>query len=259
MQAQRAARHLRAANFLQFLVNNAGMPGLTRLASTRTFTDGETSNGSAAAVFWAGLAGGVATGAALMSTESAKAEASSEPSDQRVTSFAASVNQLTAGSSGRSKSAALAKSSVRSSASPAPQAAPTPQSSPGLPQYTSEEVSKHKTPDTGIWVTYTDGVYDITEFVAVHPGGASKIMLAAGGAVDPFWALYQQHMKEEVQDILAEYKIGTLVGERHGPSSGVSTAACICPGSLTTTAVLQATLPATLIGWHACVTASPFP
>ncbi len=32
-----------------------------------------------------------------------------------------------------------------------------------------------------------DGVYDITDFVAQHPGGASKIMLAAGGAVDPFW------------------------------------------------------------------------
>jgi hypothetical protein len=34
-----------------------------------------------------------------------------------------------------------------------------------------------------------DGVYDITEFVTMHPGGAAKIMMAAGGAVDPFWAM----------------------------------------------------------------------
>uniref|UniRef100_A0A3B4BIB7 Cytochrome b5 heme-binding domain-containing protein n=1 Tax=Periophthalmus magnuspinnatus TaxID=409849 RepID=A0A3B4BIB7_9GOBI len=30
---------------------------------------------------------------------------------------------------------------------------------------------------------FGSGVYDITEFVAMHPGG-DKIMLAAGGAVD---------------------------------------------------------------------------
>lgn len=32
-----------------------------------------------------------------------------------------------------------------------------------------------------------DGVYDITKFVANHPGGKDKIMLAAGKAIDPFW------------------------------------------------------------------------
>lgn len=41
----------------------------------------------------------------------------------------------------------------------------------------------------GIWVTYKDGVYDITQFVALHPGGAHKIMLAAGGPVEPFWSM----------------------------------------------------------------------
>ncbi len=41
-------------------------------------------------------------------------------------------------------------------------------------------------------VTFKDGVYDVTDFIAAHPGGASKIMLAAGGSVEPFWALYQQ-------------------------------------------------------------------
>jgi sulfite oxidase len=44
--------------------------------------------------------------------------------------------------------------------------------------FTAEEVAKHKTPDTRVWVTYKDGVYDITDFVQNHPGGAQKIMLA---------------------------------------------------------------------------------
>ena len=31
--------------------------------------------------------------------------------------------------------------------------------------YTLEEVSKHKTKATGVWVYYKDGVYDITKFI----------------------------------------------------------------------------------------------
>ena len=50
----------------------------------------------------------------------------------------------------------------------------------------------------GIWVTYKDGVYDVTRFVEQHPGGAQRLMLAAGGAIDPFWAMYQQHNNDQV-------------------------------------------------------------
>uniref|UniRef100_A0A8C6UCX1 Cytochrome b5 heme-binding domain-containing protein n=1 Tax=Neogobius melanostomus TaxID=47308 RepID=A0A8C6UCX1_9GOBI len=52
-----------------------------------------------------------------------------------------------------------------------------------LPIFSQEEVSRHRTLEDGIWVTYKGGVYDITEFVAIHPGG-DKIMLAAGGSVE---------------------------------------------------------------------------
>lgn len=38
----------------------------------------------------------------------------------------------------------------------------------------------HKTKKEGIWVTYKDGVYDITDFVDGHPGGSKRIMMAAG-------------------------------------------------------------------------------
>jgi sulfite oxidase len=61
------------------------------------------------------------------------------------------------------------------------------------PTYTRDEVALHTTKETGIWVTYKNHVYDITNFIANHPGGHDKIMLAAGKAIDPFWRIYQQH------------------------------------------------------------------
>lgn len=77
---------------------------------------------------------------------------------------------------------------------------------PALPVYTQQEVTSHRTVEDGVWVTYKGGVYDITEFVAMHPGG-DKILLAAGGALEPFWALYAVHNSEHVLEILSEYKV----------------------------------------------------
>ena len=73
-----------------------------------------------------------------------------------------------------------------------------------------EDVSQHNTHEKGIWVTYKGQVYDITEFIASHPGGPSKIILAAGGALEPFWALYAVHNNQHVLDMLEEYWIGSL-------------------------------------------------
>lgn len=86
----------------------------------------------------------------------------------------------------------------------------TPTSS--LPVYSQEEVTKHSSIEKGIWVTYKGGVYDITDFVAIHPGG-DKILLAAGKALEPFWALYAVHGQEHVLEILSEYKVGILRAE----------------------------------------------
>ena len=50
----------------------------------------------------------------------------------------------------------------------------------------------HDSEDKRIWVTYREGVYDITDFVPNHPG-ANNILMAAGGSVEPFWNLYAVH------------------------------------------------------------------
>ena len=63
-------------------------------------------------------------------------------------------------------------------------------------------------------MTRADGVYDVSEFVAGHPGGPARLMLAAGGAIDPFWAMYAQHDTGQVRDILEGYRVGTLVSGR---------------------------------------------
>ncbi|KAL4433958.1 hypothetical protein ABPG75_000399 [Micractinium tetrahymenae] len=86
-----------------------------------------------------------------------------------------------------------------------------------LKEFDKDEVAKHRSKETGIWVTYKDGVYDVTKFVEQHPGGAQRLMLAAGGAIDPFWAMYQQHNNEQVKGILEEYRIGRLKGGAAAP------------------------------------------
>ena len=95
------------------------------------------------------------------------------------------------------------------------------------PSYTSQEVAQHNTLEKGIWVTYKGHVYDITEFIANHPGGPSKIVLAAGGALEPFWALYAVHNNQHVLDILEEYHIGSLAeGESSHHVSDIKVHVC---------------------------------
>lgn len=77
--------------------------------------------------------------------------------------------------------------------------------------FTKAEVAEHTTADKGIWVTYKEGVYDITSFIKNHPGGQDKIVLAAGQSVEPFWRIYQQHYNSKLPlELLAPLRVGTL-------------------------------------------------
>ena len=87
---------------------------------------------------------------------------------------------------------------------------------PALPEFTRAEVAKHASPDD-CWVLLDGKIYDITPFIKNHPGGVEKILLAAGQSVEPFWALYRQHLaappatpKEHVAEILGPLCVGRL-------------------------------------------------
>ena len=58
--------------------------------------------------------------------------------------------------------------------------------------FTAEDVARHRDAEAGIWVSYRGGVYDVTPFVQAHPGGAQRIMMAAGGPLEAYWRLYGQ-------------------------------------------------------------------
>jgi sulfite oxidase len=79
-----------------------------------------------------------------------------------------------------------------------------------FPTYSRRQVMDHRTKEDRIWITYKDGVYDITDWVPVHPGGEEKVMMGAGGALEPFWEMYDFHKHKDVYEILQKYRIGNL-------------------------------------------------
>lgn len=80
-----------------------------------------------------------------------------------------------------------------------------------MPVISLSEVREHDSVSKGVWVTYGDGVYDITNFINKHPGGQAHIMQAAGKSVMPFWQIHRQHYKSRTtMDTLAAMRIGTL-------------------------------------------------
>lgn len=79
----------------------------------------------------------------------------------------------------------------------------------GLKSYSSKEVAKHNHISKRIWCSYKSGVYDITDFIGRHPGG-DAILMAAGGALEPFWKLFAAHNTKQVLTLLENYRIGNL-------------------------------------------------
>ena len=52
-----------------------------------------------------------------------------------------------------------------------------------LHYYTRSEIQCHNT-ETSAWIVAGDDIYDVTDYVEVHPGGKYSIMKKIGGAVD---------------------------------------------------------------------------
>lgn len=74
-----------------------------------------------------------------------------------------------------------------------------------------KEVEFHNCVDRDIWVTYKNGVYDITDFIYNHPGGKEHLMGAAGQDIGEAWNLFQNHKQSSLAlKLLESMKIGEL-------------------------------------------------
>ncbi|KAI1314033.1 Oxidoreductase, molybdopterin-binding domain-containing protein [Xylaria venustula] len=79
----------------------------------------------------------------------------------------------------------------------------------GLPRYRLTEIKEHGPKSERPWVVYEDKVYDITDWVAAHPGG-EVILRAAGGCVEPYWDIFAIHKSQYVREILEQYVVGKV-------------------------------------------------
>lgn len=79
----------------------------------------------------------------------------------------------------------------------------------GLPRYRLSEIKEHGPTSERPWVVYGDKVYDITDWVAAHPGG-EVILRAAGGCIEPYWDIFSIHKSQHVRDILEQYIVGRV-------------------------------------------------
>jgi len=80
---------------------------------------------------------------------------------------------------------------------------------PSFPRFRLADVRQHDESSAHPWVTCEDKVYDITDWVAAHPGG-DVILRAAGGSIEPYWNIFSIHKSAHVREILDQYLIGYI-------------------------------------------------
>ncbi|KAK4217552.1 mitochondrial sulfite oxidase [Rhypophila decipiens] len=81
---------------------------------------------------------------------------------------------------------------------------------PSLPRFRLSSIrDEHGPTSPHPWVTYQDKVYDITDWIAAHPGG-DVILRAAGGSIEPYWNIFSIHKAPHVREILYQYLIGYI-------------------------------------------------
>ncbi|KAJ9606549.1 hypothetical protein H2200_008557 [Cladophialophora chaetospira] len=72
-----------------------------------------------------------------------------------------------------------------------------------------DEVKQHGKSADRKWVIKGTRVFDITDWIAAHPGGP-VIIRAVGGSIDPYWDIFSIHQNPDVYDILEDYFIGDI-------------------------------------------------
>jgi cytochrome b involved in lipid metabolism len=78
----------------------------------------------------------------------------------------------------------------------------------GVKTFSAADIATHKDA-TSCYTSISGGVYDLTAWVNMHPGGKQNILSICG--IDGTQAFMDQHHgRQKFLDILARFKIGTL-------------------------------------------------
>ncbi|EAY18716.1 Cytochrome b5-like Heme/Steroid binding domain containing protein [Trichomonas vaginalis G3] len=78
---------------------------------------------------------------------------------------------------------------------------------PWVGDITREELAKHNTPED-CWCSYRGEVYNMTPYLAMHPGGPKIICSVAGGDMGELWMKHHPYISPA---LIAKVKIGRLV------------------------------------------------
>ncbi|KAI1454521.1 cytochrome b5 [Annulohypoxylon moriforme] len=74
--------------------------------------------------------------------------------------------------------------------------------------FTTKDVAEHKDEQNGMYIIVDSGVYDITNFLEEHPGGAKILKRMAGkNATKQFWKYHGKTVLDKYGDKL---KVGDL-------------------------------------------------
>jgi alkylation response protein AidB-like acyl-CoA dehydrogenase/cytochrome b involved in lipid metabolism len=105
--------------------------------------------------------------------------------------------------------------------------------------FTAEDVSKHNK-KADCWMIVNGGVYDVTEFMEIHPGGAGILLTVAGkDASDYFNDLHNPEILDEIGE---DYKIG-VVGDASAAAAAAAEAEASSGGVLSMADVQQHSSP----------------
>ena len=77
--------------------------------------------------------------------------------------------------------------------------------------YTMEEVKKHNTKQD-CWLVIKNMIYNVTDFLKIHPGGASIMMNVAGKDATEYFE--ELHKPEILEEVGKQYIIGELISAK---------------------------------------------
>lgn len=80
----------------------------------------------------------------------------------------------------------------------------------GFEYYNASEVIAHNNDQQGYWTVIQGNVYDVSEFMYLHPGGERLLIAAAGIDSTRSYEKVEHHLNSEVHSQLDLYKIGAI-------------------------------------------------